>query len=126
MPWPHLVDSCIKVIPSMLSLSATINSVGIAMADDHHYTVGGTGEPEFARRVVDTIQSMNWFPPPTIAAVFNNRISDAAMSGSAKSLNRLMFLPGRGMQVIQVPGAEQRVFQIDGKRWTVGPAGSTK
>ena len=59
--WPQIVDQQIKLIPSKLALSATVNSVGIPMRDDHHYTPD-VGQPEFAKRVVAVIQSKGWGP----------------------------------------------------------------
>lgn len=59
--WPRLVDSAIKEMPRHLTKATTINSVGITMMDDHHYSTL-EGEPEFAQRVVDSLQSKNWVP----------------------------------------------------------------
>jgi Carbohydrate esterase, sialic acid-specific acetylesterase len=125
MPWPKLVDAGIKSVPSMLSLSATINSVGIAMADDHHYTTTDPGRPEFSRRVVAMIKSKNWFPPPSIASAIDNRRGAAAVTPSRKAVNRLVFLPAQGLEVIQVRGATVRIFRVDGRRPAVAPARAT-
>jgi len=121
LPWPKLVDAGIKSVPSLLSLSTTINSVGIAMADDHHYTTTDPGRPEFSRRVVAMIKSKNWFPPPSITAAVDNRKDVQVLSGNAKASNHVAFLPAKGMEVIQVPGAVQRGFQVDGKRSAESP-----
>ena len=64
LPWPKLVDAGIKSIPSLLTLSATVNSVGIAMRDDHHYSTD-VGEAEFAKRVIALIQTKGYFPTAT-------------------------------------------------------------
>jgi hypothetical protein len=113
LPWPQLVAAGIKSVPSLLPLSATINSVGIAMADDHHYTTTDPGRPEFSRRVVAMIQSKNWFPPPSIAAGIIK--GKGVLVCNRKASTRLAFLPAQGMDVIQVPGAIQHSFQVDGK-----------
>lgn len=115
-PWPKLVDSAIKTIPSILTLSATINSVGIAMADDHHYTVGGNGEPEFARRVIAMIQTKKWFPPPSLSAVIERSQNNSAMSVCKEPENRLMILPAGNVHGIRVLDNKNRVFQIDGRK----------
>ena len=63
-PWPKIVDEQIKLLPFKLALSATVNSVGIAMKDDRHYSAD-VGQPEFARRVIAVIQSKGWGPGNT-------------------------------------------------------------
>jgi hypothetical protein len=120
LPWPKLVDAGIKSVPSLLPLSATINSVGIAMADDHHYTTTDPGRPEFSRRVVAMIKTMSWFPPPSLAAGVENRKVASVSSGKAAS--RLVFIRAQGREVIQEQGAVQRFFDVDGKKPSGSPA----
>jgi hypothetical protein len=63
-PWPAIIQAQIKLVPTKLALSATINTVGIEMIDPEHFNATN-GQPEFAKRVVAMINSKSWFPPPT-------------------------------------------------------------
>lgn len=121
-PWPKLVDAGIKSIPTLLPLSATINTVGIAMADDHHYTTTDAGRPEFSRRVIAKIKSMNWFPPSNINPIKVDRQQPHALITTSRQMpNRLVFDLARGMHYIQVPDASQRTFQLNGKQMVQTP-----
>ncbi|MDB5051048.1 MAG: hypothetical protein JWO30_4119 [Fibrobacteres bacterium] len=62
LPLPAIIRDQIVLVPSKLPFSATVNSVGIQMLDDHHYT-GNVGQQEFAKRVVAVIQDKKFFPP---------------------------------------------------------------
>jgi Carbohydrate esterase, sialic acid-specific acetylesterase len=57
---PSIIDAQIKLLPTLLSRSAVIDSKGIEMLDDHHYTVVGQGE--FAKRGISIIQTNKWLP----------------------------------------------------------------
>lgn len=66
---PSIIQSEIKLIPGKLTLSATVDSKGIAMLDDHHYQSNPQGQGEWAKRAVAVIQSKAWFPPPAASSV---------------------------------------------------------
>ncbi|MEO7424559.1 MAG: sialate O-acetylesterase [Fibrobacteria bacterium] len=58
---PAIIQAQIKLLPGKLPFSTTINTVGVAMLDDHHYK-GDVGQLEFAQRIVDSIRTRNLFP----------------------------------------------------------------
>jgi hypothetical protein len=60
-PLPAIVDAQIKLIPSKLPYAAVVDSKGIQMLDDHHYTAN-VGQPEWAKRAVAIIQANKWLP----------------------------------------------------------------
>jgi hypothetical protein len=62
LPLPGIIAAQCKLLPSKLPNSATVNTVGITMLDDHHYTANG-GQPEWAKRAIAQIQANKWFPP---------------------------------------------------------------
>lgn len=61
-PLPAIIDAQIKLIPSKLPLSGVVDSKGIQMLDDHHYTATTQGQGEWAKRAIAIIQENNWFP----------------------------------------------------------------
>jgi hypothetical protein len=93
LPMPAAVASEIKLIPSKLPFSATVNSVGITMLDDHHYS-GDKGQPEFAKRTIALIQSNNFFP--------SGGASIAMPAGKAKLAGGTQ----RGPWILSATGAE--------------------
>ena len=63
LPWPKIIDEQIKMVPSKLTNSATVNTVGIQMLDDHHYNMAG--QQEFSKRIINVIKAKGWVPPPS-------------------------------------------------------------
>jgi hypothetical protein len=61
LPLPAIIDAQIKLIPGKLPTSAVVDSKGIAMLDEHHYSAD-KGQPEWAKRAIALIQSNKWFP----------------------------------------------------------------
>jgi hypothetical protein len=68
LPLPGIIASETKLIPTKLNLAATVDSKGISMLDDHHYTAD-KGQPEWAKRAVAIIKTKAWFPPPATASI---------------------------------------------------------
>ncbi|MBD3320265.1 MAG: hypothetical protein GF350_04130 [Chitinivibrionales bacterium] len=62
LPWPSIIAGQIDSIPHKLIISTVINSRGIEMYNDHHFTA--VGQAEWAKRAVDSISSRNWLPLP--------------------------------------------------------------
>jgi hypothetical protein len=60
-PMPAIIDEQIKLFPTLSPRTASVDTKGIQMLDDHHYTAK-TGQGEFAKRVVTIIQTNNWLP----------------------------------------------------------------
>ena len=61
LPLPGIIAAQTDLIPTKLPFSAVVDSKGIQMRDDHHYT-GDVGQGEFAKRAIALIQSKNFFP----------------------------------------------------------------
>ncbi|MDB5105921.1 MAG: hypothetical protein JWP91_3610 [Fibrobacteres bacterium] len=58
---PGIIQAQTRLIPGKLPFSALVDSKGIAMLDNHHYT-GDKGQQEWARRAVAVIQANKFFP----------------------------------------------------------------
>jgi hypothetical protein len=74
LPLPGIIQAQIRLIPGKLPFSATVDSKGIEMLDNHHYT-GTKGEPEFARRAIAAIQANHFFPAGTGLALPSGKVS---------------------------------------------------
>lgn len=83
---PAVIDSQIKLMPTKLAYSASINSVGIEMLDDHHYTAV-KGQGEFAKRIITTMQTKGWFPGATSA---NLNLQITRKTNQGQSVPRLL------------------------------------
>ncbi len=108
LPWPAIIASQIKLLPTKLTLSATINSVGIDMLDDHHYTAT-KGQPEFAKRLAAMIQTKSWFPPPSSSANIAMPLVKAGKTPEAP-----MLLPMEGQERIKIGSG---LYLITGRKW---------
>ena len=107
-PWPSIIQAQIKLVPTKLALSATINTVGIEMIDPEHFNATH-GQPEFAKRLVATIDSKSWFPPPSgstgiaMPPVKNGRAKGcapiSAPGGTGRRGNRRVILPVHGEEL---------------------------
>jgi len=60
--WPKIIDQQIDSVPLKLPFSALVESQGLEMLDDHHYTATALGHGEWAKRALAVIQSNGWFP----------------------------------------------------------------
>ena len=79
-PLPAIIQAQIKLIPGKLPFSATVNSVGIPMLDDHHYKAD-KGQPEWAARAVAVIKTNNFFPGAGSAIAISAPRHAAAING---------------------------------------------
>ena len=61
-PWPKIIDQQIDSVPIKLPFSALVESQGLEMLDDHHYTATALGHGTWAKRALAVIQSKGWFP----------------------------------------------------------------
>ncbi|HKP96043.1 MAG TPA: sialate O-acetylesterase [Fibrobacteria bacterium] len=104
LPLPAIILEQIKLIPSKLPFSATVNSQGIRMLDDHHYT-GNTGQQEWAKRAIAVIQANNWFPPGATA------IRIAAPGSRAAALQGPWLLAEPGAMTLR---SDEGIFLING------------
>jgi hypothetical protein len=93
LPMPAAVMAQIKLIPSKLPFSATVDSKGITMLDNHHYT-GDGGQQEWAKRAIAVIQANKFFP-----------FSGAGLSAPAHK-SALINVAKRGPWTLSVTGAE--------------------
>lgn len=106
LPLPAIIAAEIKALPAKLPFSATIDSRGIAMFDDHHYSAK-VGQPEFAKRTVAAIHANNWFPPPGGTSIAIQAPGPALSAQAAE----VRFLADRGIRIF-TRGGEQ--FLPDG------------
>jgi hypothetical protein len=83
---PGIIQSEIKLIPGKLSLSATVDSKGIQMLDDHHYQSTPQGQGEWANRVVAILKAKAWFPPPAATVIESAGINGARANMSGNRL----------------------------------------
>ena len=68
LEWPAIIAAQTDLVPSKVSNSVEINSAGIPLFDDHHFTIPGEGE--WAGRAIDSLHAHNFFPPPANAGLF--------------------------------------------------------
>jgi hypothetical protein len=61
-PWPKIIAAQIDSVPAKLPFSALVESQGLEMLDDHHYTATALGHGEWAKRALAVIQAKGWFP----------------------------------------------------------------
>jgi hypothetical protein len=61
LPLPAIILAQIKLIPGKLPFSATVNTEGVSMLDNHHFT-GDKGQKEWATRAIAVIKANNFFP----------------------------------------------------------------
>jgi hypothetical protein len=78
--WPAIIAKQLDSVPRKLSGSVLINSGGIQMFDDHHFTIAGEGE--WAKRAVDSIEAKHFFPPPVAGVVERAAEVKAADAGT--------------------------------------------
>jgi hypothetical protein len=60
-PLPAIIDAQIKLLPGKLPYSAVVDTKGITMLDNHHFTAD-KGQPEWAKRAIALIQGNGLFP----------------------------------------------------------------
>lgn len=107
LPLPAIITAEIKSLPSKLPFSAIIDSKGIAMFDDHHYSAK-VGQPEFARRTLAAIQANKWFPPQGGSAIVIRPLGPRQPAAKAAPMR---FLADQG---ILIYAREGRQFLPDG------------
>lgn len=107
LPWPAIIDQQIKLLPSKLPFSGTVNSVGVTMLDDHHYS-SDKGQPEWAKRAFALIQNNKWYPASATSFIATSQ--PRRLSGSA--MPTLEFFPETGLRLVN--GA-QGFYLINGR-----------
>jgi hypothetical protein len=106
LAWPKLIDQQIKLIPSKVANSVTVNSVGIPMKDDHHYNIQGEGM--FATRVIQAIKDKKFFPIASTGFVLK-------METARDNPSRSVFLSRSGVMALRAASVP-RLFLADGER----------
>jgi hypothetical protein len=107
LPLPGIIAAQTHLIPSKLPFSATVDSKGIQMLDDHHYT-GDVGQGEWAKRAIAVIQANKFFP--------------VAGTGIAQPIGgHSGLIAHRGEWTLSSTGAE--VFGFEGSAWLLNGAG---
>jgi len=107
-PWPSIIQAQIKLVPTKLALSATINTVGIEMIDQEHFNATN-GQPEFAKRLVAMIHSKSWFPPPTSTTAI---AVPPITNGRATAAPLFSLMPVQ--EGVKIGGV---FYQISGRKW---------
>lgn len=107
LPLPAIILQETRLLPTKLENSATIDSKGIAMFDDHHYSAN-VGHPEWTRRAVAAIQARKWFPPPAATAILI-RPGSRRLTASRADLG---FFDSRGLTVVSDSRGQ---FTVNGK-----------
>lgn len=102
LPLPKIIDEQIKLLPSKLPYSAVVDTKGITMLDDHHFSAD-KGQPEWAKRALALIQANNWFPA-----------AGSAVLGSPSISGRAPVLSGFGAGAIRL-GTAQGTWTADGR-----------
>lgn len=108
-PWPAIIDQQIKQIPSKLDYSATVDSKGIPMLDNHHYNQAGV--KIWAGRAVSLIAAKGWIPPPSGSA----SLFAARGRNRGKRTPGPVFISGSGLEAF-FPAIGDRRFLADGSR----------
>jgi hypothetical protein len=67
LEWPSIISKQLDLVTKKLSNSVEVSSLGIPMFDEHHFTIEGEGV--WARRTVDSLKKMEFFPPSGTAAI---------------------------------------------------------
>ena len=111
-PWPAIIAEQIDSVPIKLSNSVEINSAGIPLFDDHHFTIPGQGE--WARRAVDSIEAKHFFPPPTAGVLEKPAVPKTEAAG------KIVVSYGNGRVKIEyrpVAASEAvlSIYNLDGK-----------
>ena len=104
LPLPKIIDEQIKLIPSKLPYSAVVDSKGITMLDDHHYSAD-KGQPEWAKRALAIIQTNKWFPAA----------GSAVLAAPARAGHMPVTL-GFGAGAMRI-GNGHGVWKADGRAW---------
>lgn len=84
LPLPGIVLAQTRLLPTLLTNSALISSVGIPMMDNHHYAAK-VGQVEFAKRTVAVITEKSWFPPNAGTSIMAPSIGKAPVSGRGEA-----------------------------------------
>lgn len=115
-PWPKIVSDQIDSVPLKLPFSAVVESQGLEMLDDHHYTATALGHGEWAKRALQVIQTKGWFPG-TSAISIRLPVRSAADPRSAAGPRASLILyadPRTGMPVLFVNPLGQRKAAFTG------------
>lgn len=104
LPLPGIIAAQTKLIPSKLPFSVVIDSKGLDMLDNHHYTAV-KGQGEWSRRAIAGIQANKFFPPNAAGVI------SVPMRQSLR-FNGPWLLAKPGTMVLQ---ADDGVYLIDGR-----------
>jgi|GEM_PF-4142063 len=111
LPLPAIIVEQTKLIPSKLPFSATVDSRGIDMLDDHHYSAD-VGQVEWAKRAIGLLQTNSWFPVTAGASIVAARRKLSI--GTTPAIGR----DGVGMSILSRD--RDGVYRVDGS--TLEPA----
>ncbi len=112
-PWPAIIAQQLDSVPHKLSRSVEVNSAGIQMFDDHHFSIAGEGE--WARRAIDSLEGKHFFPP-TPAGVFERpavvkaNVPGAIVVSYSNGRVKIDYRPVAGNEAVF------SIFNLEGKR----------
>jgi hypothetical protein len=101
-PWPKIIAAQIDSVPGKLPFSALVESQGLEMLDDHHYTATALGHGEWAKRAAAVIQSKGWFPG-TVSIAPRGRGADMGAGPSTGSGTAVLRAGSQGPALILYP-----------------------
>lgn len=114
LPNPKIVAEQILMVPGKLPFSALVESQGLEMLDDHHYTVT-RGQVEWARRAVEIYKAKGYFPSTTAAiAPFGGKGGGSRMGATVTRKGTPVFLSRQGLAIL--PLGERSVL-VDGRAY---------
>jgi hypothetical protein len=114
LEWPAIIAEQTDLVPSKVSNSVEINSAGIPLFDDHHFTIAGQGV--WAGRAIDSLHAHNFFPPPGTSVILETPVA------SQKKIPGLVVLSYTGGRVridyrpLMGKEAHLSIFDLNGKR----------
>jgi hypothetical protein len=113
LEWPSIISKQLDLVTKKLTNSVEVSSLGIPMFDEHHFTIEGEGV--WARRAVDSLKKMGFFPPPGTSVV--NTKSHRATNSSSGSITIVKHKGG--LVINYVPYSDNKavlsLFDLNGR-----------
>jgi hypothetical protein len=113
LEWPSIISKQLDLVTKKLSNSVEISSLGLPMLDDHHFTIEGEGL--WARRAVDSLKKMGFFPPPG-PSVVNNK---SHLTANSSSGSITIIKSNGGLAINYVPFSDNKavlsLFDLNGR-----------
>jgi hypothetical protein len=113
LEWPAIIAEQLDSVPLKLPHSVLVNSTGIEMFDEHHFTIAGEGE--WARRAVDSMEARHFIPPANAVLIETpaaalTEVPGAAAVSYGNGVLHIDYRPLAGKAAVL------SIFDIKGKR----------